>query len=178
MTPAINVLVPAGLGKPEDFAKIDVKGKYALISRGEIKFAEKVANAIAAGADGAVIYNNAPGLIQGALTEDGSVLPIAVFMIEKTVGEEIVKKISSGKTVSATLQTIATDYSAFDGTSMATPHVAGVVALIKAANKSLTGSQVKEILKRTAQPLGPNNNNEYGSGLVNAEAAVNAALAQ
>lgn len=176
LTPETNSLVPAGLGKPEDFAKVDVKGKYALISRGEIKFAEKVANAIKAGAAGAVIYNNAPGLIQGALTEDGSVLPIAVFMIEQTVGQDILQQITAGKTVSATLQTIATDYSAFDGTSMATPHVAGVVALMKAANKALTGAQVKTILKQTAQPLGPNTQNEYGSGLVNAEAAVNAAL--
>jgi len=176
LTPETNVLVPAGLGKVEDFAKIDVKGKYALIARGEIKFSEKVANAIKAGATGAVIYNNAPGLIQGALTEDGSVLPIAVFMIEQTVGQEIEKQIAAGQTVKATLQTMATDYAAFDGTSMATPHVSGVVALMKAANKTLTGAQVKAILKQTAQPLGPNTNNEYGSGLVNAEAAVNAAL--
>lgn len=176
LTPETNVLVPAGLGKVEDFAKVDVKGKYALISRGEIKFSEKVDNAIKAGALGAVIYNNAPGLIQGALTEDGSVLPIAVFMIEQTVGQEIVKQITAGQTVKATLQTMATDYAAFDGTSMATPHVSGVVALMKAANKALTGAQVKAILKQTAQPLGPNTANEYGAGLVNAEAAVNAAL--
>ena len=38
-------LVVAGLGKPEDFSKIKVKGKFALISRGEIKFSEKVKNA-------------------------------------------------------------------------------------------------------------------------------------
>ncbi|WII71618.1 S8 family serine peptidase [Bdellovibrio sp. 22V] len=176
LTPETNVLVPAGLGKAEDFANVDVKGKYALIARGEIKFSEKVENAIKAGALGAVIYNNAPGLIQGALTEDGSVLPIAVFMIEQTVGQEIVKQIAAGKEVKATLQTVATDYAAFDGTSMATPHVSGVVALMKSANKALTGAQVKTILKQTAQPLGPNTANEYGAGLVNAEAAVNAAL--
>lgn len=176
LTPETNQLVPVGLGKAEDFAKVNVKGKYALIARGEIKFMEKVDNAIKAGAAGAIIYNNAPGLIQGALTENGDVLPVAVFMIEQTVGQEILKQISAGQIAKATLQTVATDYSAMDGTSMATPHVAGVAALVKAANKSLTGKQVKEILKRTATVLGPNGNNEYGSGLVNAEAAVNAAL--
>ncbi|MEN0057822.1 MAG: S8 family serine peptidase [Bdellovibrio sp.] len=176
LTPETNELVEAGLGKPEDFQKVSVKGKYALVSRGEITFAAKVENAIKAGATGVVVYNNAAGLINGALTSDGSVLPVAVFMIEQTIGQEIVKRLAAGEVVKATLQTIATDYSAFDGTSMATPHVSGVVALMKAANKALTGAQVKEILKQTAQPLGPNSNNEYGSGLVDAQAAVNAAI--
>lgn len=176
LTAETNVLVNAGIGKPEEFTAA-VKGKYALIARGEIKFTDKVQNAINAGAAGVVIYNNAPGLIQGALTDGTSTLPVGVFMIEQTTGLEIVKQLAAGQTVSATLQTVATDYSAFDGTSMATPHVAGVVALIKAANKSLTGAQVKAILKATATPLSPNDKNEYGSGLVNAEAAVQAALA-
>lgn len=175
--PESNSLVHAGLGKADDFAKMNVAGKYALISRGEITFAEKVQHAIKAGAAGVIIYNNAPGLIQGGLTDDGSVLAIPVFMIEQTAGEKVVAQLKQGKTVEATLQTIATDYSAFDGTSMATPHVAGVAALMKAANKSLTGAQVKEILKNTAQKLnGPNTNNELGAGLVDAEAAVQAAL--
>ncbi|HWU43999.1 MAG TPA: S8 family serine peptidase, partial [Bdellovibrio sp.] len=84
-------------------------------------------------------------------------------------------ELNSGKVVKATLKTSVTDYMEFMGTSMATPHVAGVVALIKAANPKLTPAQVKNILKQTAQPLGPNDQNQYGSGLVNAEAAVNAA---
>ena len=66
----------------------------------------------------------------------------------------------------------ATDYASFQGTSMATPHVAGVAALVRAANKSLTPAQVRDVLKNTATPLGPNDNNEYGRGMVNAEAAV------
>lgn len=176
LTAETNVLVNAGIGKPEEFSAA-VQGKYALIARGEIKFTEKVENAIKAGAAGVVIYNNAPGLIQGALTDGSTTLPVGVFMIEQTTGLEIVKQLAAGQTVSATLQTVATDYAAFDGTSMATPHVAGVVALVKAANKSLNGAQVKEILKSTASPLSPNDKNEYGSGLVNAEAAVVAAKA-
>ncbi|WP_413557370.1 S8 family serine peptidase [Bdellovibrio sp. HCB209] len=176
LTAETNVLVDAGLGKDTDFAGKDFKGKYALIGRGEINFSVKIQNAIKAGAVGAVIYNNAPGLIQGALTSDGSVLPVAVFMIEQEVGKKIVETLTAGKEVKATLQTVATDYAAFDGTSMATPHVAGVAALVKAANKNLNGAQVKQILTSTATALGPNNNNEYGAGVVNAEAAVQAAL--
>lgn len=174
--PRLGQLVPAGLGKPEDFAKVDVKGKFALISRGEIRFSEKVANAIAAQASGVVIYNNAAGLMQGSLTEDGSELDIAVAMIEQTEGLKLMDLITKGEAVSAELSTVRSDYAQFDGTSMATPHVAGVVALIKSANKKLTPAQVRTILATTAMPLGPNTANEYGKGLVQADKAVQAAV--
>jgi subtilisin family serine protease len=169
---ASNEVVYAGLGKPEDFAAINVRGKFALISRGEIAFKDKVANAIQAGAVGAVIYNNAPGLLQGALSEDGSEAAIPAAMIEQTVGEAAKALLDAGQSVTVTMSIDATDYASFQGTSMATPHVAGVAALVRAANKSLTPAQVRELLKNTATPLGPNDNNEYGRGLVNAEAAV------
>ena len=55
---------------------------------------------------------------------------------------------------------------------MATPHVVGVAALVRAANKSLTPAQVRALLKATATKLSPNDQNQLGAGLVNAEAAV------
>jgi subtilisin family serine protease len=42
---------------------------------------------------------------------------------------------------------------AMTGTSMASPHVAGVVGLMLAENRRLTGAQVSGILQRTATPL-------------------------
>ena len=39
------------------------------------------------------------------------------------------------------------------GTSMASPHVAGVAALVLSCNGSLTGAQVADILRQTARPL-------------------------
>lgn len=172
-----NDLVDAGLGKVDDFKKVNVAGKFALISRGEIAFGEKVKNAITAGAKGAIIYNNAPGLLHGALTQDGSTLDAAVFMIEQDAGVAIAKSLSAGQAVSVSVSIEATDYSPFDGTSMATPHVSGVVALMKAANKALKPAQVKSILKATATKLaGSNTNNELGSGLVDADLAVQKSL--
>lgn len=61
--------------------------------------------------------------------------------------------------------------SSYSGTSMAAPHVAGVAALIKSANPSLSNVQIREAMNQTAVPLGPAN--EYGNGLVDAAAAVN-----
>ncbi len=48
----------SGVGAPEDFEGVDVKGKIALIERGELSFAEKNINAAKAGAVAAIIYDN------------------------------------------------------------------------------------------------------------------------
>lgn len=173
VTPRTGELVFVNLGKTDDFAKANVRGKFALISRGEISFADKVNNAIKAGATGAVIFNNVPGFIHGTIGEDEK--DIALVMIEQTVGQQLVKAISEGKKAASTIATVRTNYAEYDGTSMATPHVAGVVALIKSANKKLTPAQVRTILTSTATPLGPNDTNQYGAGLVQADKAVRAA---
>lgn len=74
----------------------------------------------------------------------------------------------------------------FNGTSSATPHVAGVAALILSINPFLTQSQVCNIIESTCTKVGNYNysttsgrnngtwNNEVGYGLINAFAAVQA----
>jgi subtilisin family serine protease len=59
-----------------------------------------------------------------------------------------------------------------NGTSMATPAVAGAAALMLQANPPLTPNLVKALLMYTAQPLAGFNFFEQGSGLVNVEGAV------
>lgn len=61
-------------------------------------------------------------------------------------------------------------YVSQNGTSMATPHVAGVAALVKQRYPSWNATQIRDHLKNTATSLG--STNLYGSGLVNAEAAT------
>ncbi|MBO9665950.1 MAG: S8 family serine peptidase, partial [Bdellovibrio sp.] len=80
------------------------------------------------------------------------------------------------KIVQATMMDQVSDFSTMDGTSQATPHVTGVIALMKSVNKKLKPQQIKSILMKTATPLGPNPKNQYGAGFINAEAAVDAAL--
>ena len=60
------------------------------------------------------------------------------------------------------------------GTSMATPCVAGTIALMLSKNPELTPAQIDEILERTAISASEHKNNDYGSGRIDALAAVNA----
>lgn len=67
-------------------------------------------------------------------------------------------------------------YTHMTGTSMAAPHVAGIVALLLDANPSLTAAQVKEILQQTATNIPNRQPWEVGAGYVNAYAAVDKAF--
>jgi subtilisin family serine protease len=64
-------------------------------------------------------------------------------------------------------------YQTMSGTSMATPHVAGTVALMKAVTPSMTFSQVDTQLKNTALDLGPAGwDTDFGYGRIRANLAV------
>ena len=60
------------------------------------------------------------------------------------------------------------------GTSMATPCVTGTIALMLSKKTELTPDQIDEILERTAVPLSTHKSNDFGSGRIDALAAVNA----
>ncbi len=64
------------------------------------------------------------------------------------------------------------NYTTANGTSFSAPQVAGAIALMLEANPSLTPSEVKDILQRTATPLPPYYTHETGSGMLNVHAAV------
>ncbi|MFC0189205.1 S8 family serine peptidase [Fictibacillus aquaticus] len=67
-------------------------------------------------------------------------------------------------------------YTTMSGTSMATPHVAGIAALLLEANPRLSPDQIKNILRKTATNIPGMETWESGAGYVNAYAAIDNVL--
>lgn len=70
------VVVP-NTGDVADYEGLDVEGKIAVVTRGDITFEEKMVNAANAGAVGCIVVNNQPGVISMAI-EDFKVPAISV----------------------------------------------------------------------------------------------------
>jgi serine protease len=81
--------------------------------------------------------------------------------------------VAPGVTILST--TVGGGYASWSGTSMATPHVSAVIALMKQKNSALTPDEVTNKLTSTATDLGKAGyDTSYGFGLVNALTAVTA----
>jgi subtilisin family serine protease len=172
-TPGITgPLVNCGLGETAASCGANPPaGFVALIQRGGFSFAQKVDSAKQAGAAAAIVYNNTAGTLNGTLgTPDDNGAPwIPAIGITQADGEALV---ASGVDT-ATVHNIAMAWNFDSGTSMATPHVSGVAALIFGKNPNLTPDQVETIMERTTTDLGvPNYDTKFGWGLVNAQAAL------
>ena len=87
--------------EPTDFPP-ETAGAVSLISRGECTFAIKATNALAAGAIGAAIYNNAPGPLAGTLGGPGDYPPTVGMSTED--GEALLALLEAGP-VEATIFT-------------------------------------------------------------------------
>jgi subtilisin family serine protease len=150
----------------------DLTGKIALCKRGTTAFSEKVANATERGAVGVIIYNNVSGNDFFTLGEEPSELVVISLSLED--GEFLVaNKLGFEATISANTFWNVSGYEAWAGTSMATPHVSAVAALIWSWNPSLTNVQIREAMAATALDLGdPGRDIYYGYGLVQAKDAL------
>jgi subtilisin family serine protease len=165
-----GVLADGGFCLPGDTAG-DWTGQIVLCQRGDASFAEKVAKVMEGGGEAAVIYNNAEGLFSGTLGEAGDwIVAISISQADGLaalgyVGDEVIVKSAPPIPGSS--------YEAWNGTSMATPHVAGVAALLWSANPNWTNVQLREAMAMTAMDLGePGRDIAYGYGLVQAYDAL------
>ena len=104
---------------------------------------------------GSVVKISAPGGDTSASLENG-----------------VLSTANSGATVP-----LADDYGYKQGTSMAAPHVSGIIALMLSANPDLTPAQIIAIIQTTARPFPSGTGSDCtvqscGAGIINAAAAV------
>lgn len=142
-------------------------GQVCLIQRGDITFADKVLACQDGGGVAAVIYNNESGSLSGTLGETATSIPS--LGVSDTQGAELLNLL--GQTADVVVG--AGNYAYFDGTSMATPHVSAVAALVWSNHTSCTNDEVRNALNTTAEDLGAaGRDTSYGYGLIQASAAT------
>lgn len=90
---AVNV----GSAHADEVAKVDISGKLAIIKRDvSMKYADQIAEVANAGAEGAVIVNDRPGLFISILPNwAGS--PIPAWSLDQDEGEELINRAAEGK---------------------------------------------------------------------------------
>ncbi|WP_374351732.1 S8 family serine peptidase [Chitinimonas sp.] len=160
---ATAALADFGIG---DAVNSAAAGKVCLIARGSIDFGTKVSNCEKSGGVGAIVYNNVATPISATLGTTVSTIP-SVFVSDVT-GATLKAKLGQ----SATVALSPSNYGYKDGTSMATPHVSAVAALVWSYFPSCTGSQIRTTLTKSAIDLGdPGRDDKYGYGLIQARAA-------
>ena len=94
----------------------------------------------------------------------GSVVDVAA------PGSNILSTLNAGTTTPG-----SENYASYGGTSMASPHVAGVVALLQSkATTAQTPAQIETLLKNTARAFPQTPDQPIGVGIVNAKAALDA----
>ncbi|KRG45949.1 peptidase S8 [Stenotrophomonas panacihumi] len=128
----------------------------------------------AANVSGSVPANCANVVAVAAITSAGAKASFSNYGTGIDVsapGQSILSTLNSGTTTPG-----SASYASYNGTSMASPHVAGVVALMQSvAPTALTPAAVEATLKSTASPLPGACSGGCGAGIVNANAAVTAA---
>lgn len=142
----------------------NASGKVCVIDRGVISFHDKVSNCESSGGIGAVIINNEPGVLYGTLgdaTTNTTSIP--------AVGAAQEDRSALMAATSLDISVTSSDYGFLSGTSMATPAVSGVAALVWSNHPTCTGSQIRQVLKDTALDAGAAGKDDYfGYGIVQA----------
>lgn len=227
--PIVGQLVPVGIAA-EDFSeeqKLALKGKVALIDRGQVNFNDKLKRAAAAGVIGVVVANNKEGAPISMGTTDTFDFPAIMITLadgnkikaalKNTDANQAIASIefqSADKIEKPELIDTLTDFTSkgprsidgllkpeisapgnnvisakmgggavtvqMSGTSMAAPHMAGVMALVKQAQPTLSAEELKSVVMGTATTISEKDERYpitlQGSGRVQAEKAAKSAV--
>ncbi|AIQ70542.1 S8 family serine peptidase [Paenibacillus graminis] len=237
-------VVYADLGADEDYPDEDISGSIVLVSRGDLGFVDKIANAKAHNAKAIVIFNGNAKKVNGkseaildeSYTERSGFIGvnlgngydnIPTFDIEGSKGRKLARAIIANKdnptyftfgseynhemTTGDTMSSFSSwgpnvdgnlsikpdivapgdgvlstwpayggdyskAYSRISGTSMATPHVAGLSLLIKQAHPEYSPFDIRAVLANTADPIlydkAPEDLYIQGPGRANVENAI------
>ena len=143
-------------------------GSVCLIARGSISFHDKVKACQDSGGVGAILYNNVAGSFGGTLgTSNATSIPSVT--VSDTDGAAMLNNLGA----SATINIDAGNYGKMSGTSMASPHVAGVAALVWSHHPTCTNVEIRNVLNATAQDLGATGRDvKFGYGLAQTKDAI------
>jgi len=135
-------------------------GNICMIDRGAISFHDKVQNCEQSGGIGAIIINNEAGMLYGTLGDTNATsIPAVGATFEDRAA------LLAANTADVTIGT--SDYGFMSGTSMATPAVSGMAALLWSNHNECTGTEIREALKATAQDSGAAGHDvNFGYGIV------------
>ena len=140
-------------------------GQVCIIDRGNISFHDKVQNCEDSGGIGAIIINNEAGMLYATLGDTNATsIPAAGAAFEDRTA------LLAASTADIFVGT--SDYGLMTGTSMATPAVSGIAALVWSNHNNCTGTEIRDALKATAEDGGTSGKDvHFGYGIVKAKAA-------
>jgi serine protease len=152
-------------------------GKVVLCQRGTVDFNTKVKNVASGGGVAAVIYNNSAsdatcGDFTGTMgTGNSSAIPAITTSCAE--GSSALARVNQSGTVLSQVSVPDSGYEAWNGTSMATPHVSAVAALVWGCFPAATNKGIRTALTSTAKDKGTaGRDTSYGYGIVQAKAAI------
>ncbi|UXI02852.1 S8 family serine peptidase [Photobacterium sp. TY1-4] len=155
----------------------DMSGKVCLTERignqasGVYPEVDAVAACYNAGASAAIVYSNTAlaGLQNPFLVDTNNGYPMVSVSVDRQLGLDLANAVGQAITVSSTTNE---NYEYYNGTSMATPHVTGVAALVWSYHPQCNASQVRQALTATAEDIDvAGRDNRTGYGLIDAAAA-------
>jgi serine protease len=160
-----GILLDCGTGRI-DQVPADMRGNVALMRIDDIStLGTRIDNVLRAGAAALVVVNDEPRFFYSNINPPGAVPPLA------SIGSDDALRLKSGETVHVVSS--SGDYRFSWGTSFASPHVAGVVALLKELAPDARPAQIRNALFMSARDLGPTGRDDAsGFGIVDAWAAA------